>query len=97
MGNLSNYESFEVGRERMDRLRALGGVAQEIVNKMAMLSQEYNNYRVGLGGDVEDEAYSDASLSYMCDQLKPSLDALTEEQRGWLNIVLDSLGYVPKV
>ena len=98
MGNLSNYESNEVGKARMGRLRGFGSQMQDLVSKMYVLSAEYNNYRNELDpvADVEDIAYSDASLTYAVDQAKPTIDQLSVEERAWLDLVLDGLGYQPK-
>ena len=98
MGNLSNYESNEIGKARMDQLRAFGKQGQDIVNKMRQLAVSYNGYRALLDpvADAEDIVYSDASLDYMCDQLKPILDALSVDEKVWLDAVMDSLGYQPK-
>ena len=98
MGNLSNFESNEIGQKRMTELRAFGKQGQDIVNKMRQLAVSYNSYRGLLDPvlDAEDIVYSDASLDYMCDQLKPILDALSVDEKGWLDSVLDSLGYQPK-
>ena len=98
MGNLSNFESNEIGQKRMTELRAFGSQGQDIVNKMRQLAVSYNSYRAQLDpvADAEDIVYSDTSLDYMCDQLKPILDALSVDEKAWLDAVMDSLGFQPK-
>ncbi len=98
MGNLSNFESNEIGQKRMTELRAFGKQGQDIVNKMRQLAVSYNSYPALLDPvvDADDIVYSDASLDYMCDQRKPSLDALSVDEKAWLDAVMDSLGYQPK-
>lgn len=97
--NLSNYESQEIGKARMDQLRAHGKHMLDIVNKMYSLAVNYDGYRNALDpvADAEDIVYSDASLTYAVDQAKPIVDQLTVEQKAWLDLVMDGLGYEPKV
>lgn len=97
MGNLSNYESNEIGAARMATLRSHGASAKEIVQKMYSIAVEYNNYRNQLGDDAEDIAYSDSALAYMVSELQPILGNLSPEEKGWLDLVLDGLNYQPKV
>jgi hypothetical protein len=97
MGNLSNYESNEIGAARMATLRSHGAAAKEIVQKMYSIAVEYNNYRNQLGNDAEDIAYSDSALAYMVAELQPILGNLSPEEKGWLDLVLDGLNYQPKV
>ena len=98
MGNLSNYESNEIGQARMNRLRAMGNKVVSLVNSMYASAVEYNNYRVELDPveDAEDIAYSDAAFVYTADQAKPILDNLAVEEKAWLDAMLDALGYQPK-
>ena len=97
MGNLSNFESNEKGKARMEQLRQHGAKADGIVRGMYALAVEYNNYRESIADDVEDVQYSDASLTYMIGQLKPIVDGLTPEQRQWLDLVMAQLGFSPTV
>ena len=99
MGNLSNFESQEIGKARMEQLRAHGKHMLDIVNKMYSLAVNYNGYRNALDPveDAEDIAYSDASLVYAVDQAKPIVDQLDAEQKALLDLVMDGLGYEPKV
>ena len=97
MGNLSNYESNEIGQARMEILRGHGEAAKSIVQKMYSIAVEYNNYRNQLGNDAEDIAYSDSALAYMVSELQPILGNLSPEEKGWLDLVLDGLNYQPKV
>ena len=98
MGNLSNYESNEIGQARMGRLRSMGGKVVGLVNSMYAAAVEYNNYRVELDpvADADDIAYSDAAFVYTADQAKPVLDNLAPEEKAWLDAMLDALGYQPK-
>ena len=98
MGNLSNYESNEIGQARMNRLRAMGSKVVSLVNSMYASAVEYNNYRVELdpAADAEDIAYSDVAFVYTADQAKPILDNLAAEEKAWLDAMLDALGYQPK-
>ena len=98
MGSLDSFELNEIGQKRMTELRAFGKQGQDIVNKMRQLAVSYNGYRALLDPvvDADDIVYSDASLDYMCDQLKPILDALSVDEKVWLDAVMDSLGYQPK-
>ena len=95
MGNLANYESSEIGKQRMDTLRGHGAKADEIVRMMYALAVEYDNYRKSLDPveDAEDIQYSDESLTYMVQQLKPILDDLSADQKQWLDLVLSQLGF----
>lgn len=97
MGNLSNYESNEIGQARMETLRGFGGKCETVVNEMYRVAVEYNNFRTSISADVEDVAYSDQALVYMVGQLKPVIDSLNEEQKGWLDQVMGQLGYSPSV
>jgi hypothetical protein len=99
MGNLSNYESNEVGSRRMATLRGHGASAKKIVQQMYSIAVEYNNYRAALDpvADAEDIAYSDGALSYMVAELKPILDNLSPEEKAWLDMVLSGLGFQPIV
>jgi len=97
MGNLSNYESNEIGQARMEILRGHGEAAKSIVQQMYSIAVEYNNYRNSLSGDPEDIAYSDSALTYMVGELQPILGNLSAEEKAWLDLVLDGLGYQPKV
>ena len=97
MGNLSNFESNEKGKARMEQLRQHGMKADGIVRGMYALAVDYNNYRDSIADDVEDVQYSDASLTYMIGQLKPIVDGLTPEQRQWLDLVMAQLGFQPTV
>ena len=97
MGNLSNFESNEKGKARMEQLRAHGSKADDIVRGMYALAVEYNNYRDSIADDVEDVQYSDASLSFMIGELKPIVDSLNADQRQWLNLVMAQLGFSPTV
>ena len=99
MGNLSNYESNEIGQARMNRLRAMGNKVVSLVNSMYASAVEYNNYRVELDPveDAEDIAYSDAAFEYSVAECLPILEMLTAEQKAWLDVYLDGLGYQPKV
>ena len=98
MGNLSNYESNEIGQARMNRLRAMGNKVVSLVNSMYASAVEYNNYRVELDpvADADDIAYSDTAFVYTADQAKPILDNLAAEEKAWLDAMLDALGYQPK-
>jgi len=98
MGNLSNYESNEIGQARMNRLRAMGNKVVSLVNSMYASAVEYNNYRAELDPveDAEDIAYSDSAFVYTADQAKPILDNLAVEEKAWLDAMLDALGYQPK-
>jgi len=98
MGNLSNYESNEIGQARMNRLRAMGSKVVSLVNSMYASAVEYNNYRVELDpvADAEDIAYSDVAFVYTADQAKPILENLAAEEKAWLDAMLDALGYQPK-
>lgn len=97
MGNLSNFESNEKGKARMEQLRSHGAKADDIVRGMYALAVEYNNYRESIADDVEDVQYSDASLSFMIGELKPIVDSLLPEQRQWLDLVMAELGFSPTV
>jgi hypothetical protein len=96
MGNLSNYESNEIGQARMETLRGHGEAAKSIVQQMYSIAVEYNNYRNSLSGDTEDIAYSDSALTYMVGELQPILGNLSSDEKAWLDLVLDGLGYQPK-
>lgn len=99
MGNLSNFESNEVGGARMATLRGHGEAAKKIVQQMYSIAVEYNNYRAGLDPveDAEDIVYSDGALAYMVTELKPILDNLSPEEKAWLDMVLNGLGFQPIV
>ena len=97
MGNLSNFESNEKGKARMEQLRLQGEKADGIVRSMYALAVEYNNYRESISDDVEDVQYSDASLTFMVGELKPIVDSLNAEQRQWLDLVMAQLGFSPSV
>ena len=97
MGNLSNYESNEKGKARMEQLRLQGEKADGIVRGMYALAVDYNNYRESISDDVEDVQYSDASLAYMIGELKPIVDGLNADQRQWLDLVMAQLGFSPAV
>ena len=94
MGNLSNYESNEIGQARMEALRAMGDKCSEIVNMIYAVAVEYENYRDQLDpvADAEDITYSDQSLDYMCNELRPILEGLTTAQKARVNQVIASLG-----
>lgn len=94
MGNLSNYESSEIGKQRMDTLRAHGAKADEIVRKMYALAVEYHNFRESLDiSEIDDIDYCDKSLAHMSGELKVILEALAPAQKKWLDLVLEKLGY----
>ena len=99
MGNLSNYESNEIGKARMATLRGYGAQCTRIVNDMYKVAVEYHGFRESLDPvvDAEDIAYADASLSYMVTNLKPTIDGLTVDQKAWLDSVMNDLGYAPIV
>ena len=97
MGNLSNFESNEKGKARMEQLRLQGEKADGIVRSMYALAVEYNNYRESISDDVEDVQYSDASLTFMVGELKTIVDSLNADQRQWLDLVMAQLGFSPSV
>ena len=94
MGNLSNYESNEIGQARMEALRAMGAKCGDVVNMIYAVAVEYENYRDQLDpvADAEDIIYSDQSLDYMCNELAPILSGLTDAQKARVNQVIASLG-----
>ena len=92
MGHLADYASSEIGQERMMKLRASGDACKMIVEHIYSTAVDYDNYRQSLNGDAEDEKFSDDSLAAMCDDLKPILDALTTDQKKWVNLVFAGLG-----
>jgi|TARA_R100000149_G_scaffold32876_1_gene12609 hypothetical protein len=94
MGNLSNFESNEIGQARMESLRDAGDKCKSIVNMIYAVAVEYENFRDSLDPveDAEDIAYSDQSLDYMCNELRPILEGLTDAQKARVNQVIASLG-----
>ena len=98
MGNLSNFESTEIGKERMDTLRRFGGDAKRLCDGMYQLAAGYESFRSQLDEtiDAEDIAYSDAAFEYSVAECLPVLEMLTAEQKAWLDVYLDGLGYQPK-
>lgn len=99
MGNISNYESTEIGKERMLTLRVFGDDAKRIVDMMYQLASSYEAFRSGLDpeADAGDIVYSDSSLDYSVSECLPVLEMMTEEQKVWLDRYLLGLGYQPKV
>ena len=94
MGNLANYESSEIGKQRMEVLRVHAKTADEICRKMYRLAVEYHNFRESLDiSEIDDIDYCDKSLAHMSEELKPILDALAPAQKKWLDLVLEQLGY----
>ena len=98
MGNISNFESNEVGKERLTTLRRYGGDAKKIVDMMYQLSSGYEAFRSGLDpeADAGDIVYSDSAFDYSVSECLPVLEMMTEEQKVWLERYLDGLGYEPK-
>jgi hypothetical protein len=98
MGNLSNYESNEIGKARMDTLRRFGGDAERLCDGLYQLAAGYNGFRAGLNPaeDAEDISYCDSSFDYSVAQCLPKLEMLTVEERVWLVRFLDGLGFIPK-
>ena len=98
MGNISNFESNEVGKERLTTLRRYGGDAKKIVDMMYQLSSGYEAFRSGLDpeADAGDIGYSDSAFDYSVSECLPVLEMMTEEQKVWLDRYLDGLGYEPK-
>ena len=99
MGNISNFESNEVGKERLTTLRRYGGDAKKIVDMMYQLSSGYEAFRSGLDpeSDVGDIVYSDSAFDFSVSECLPVLEMMTDEQKVWLDRYLDGLGYQPKV
>lgn len=99
MGNISNYESNEVGKERLGTLRRYGGDAKKIVDMMYQLSSGYEAFRSKLDpeSDAGDIVYSDAAFDFSVEECLPVLEMMTDEQKVWLDRYLDKLGYQPKV
>ena len=94
MGNLANYESSEIGKQRMEILRGHAKTADEIVRKMYALAVEYHNFRESLDiSEIDDIDYCDKSLTHMSGELKVILDALAPAQKKWLDLVLEQLGF----
>lgn len=98
MGNISNYESTEIGKERMLTLRVFGDDVKRIIDQIYQLSSSYEAYRSKLDpeADLGDIEYSDASLDYSVAEVKPTLDMLTPEEKVWLDKFMDGLGYKVK-
>lgn len=94
MGSLADYQSSEQGQGRMDTIRAQGANVEQIVDSIATLAVEYDNYRKSLDPvvDADDIAFSDASLTQMCSDLSPKFAVLTTDQKGWVNQVIAGLG-----
>ncbi len=99
MGNISNFESNEVGKERLTTLRRYGGDAKKICDMMFQLASGYEAFRSGLDpeADAGDIVYSDSAFDYSVSECLPVLEMLTEEQKVWLDRYLLGLGYQPKV
>ena len=99
MGNISNFESNEVGKERLGTLRRYGGDAKKICDMMFQLASGYEAFRSGLDpeADAGDIVYSDSAFDYSVSECLPVLEMLTEEQKVWLDRYLLGLGYQPKV
>ncbi len=98
MGNISNFESNEVGKERLGTLRRYGGDAKKIVDMMYQLSSGYEAFRSGLDpeADAGDIVYSDSAFDFSVSECLPVLEMMTDEQKVWLDRYLDGLGYEPK-
>ena len=98
MGNISNFESNEVGKERLTTLRRYGGDAKKIVDMMYQLSSGYEAFRSGLDpeADAGDIVYSDSAFDFSVSECLPVLEMMTDEQKVWLDGYLDGLGYEPK-
>ena len=98
MGNLSNYESNEIGKARMDTLRRFGGDAKRLCDGMYQLAAGYDSFRSQLDptSDAEDILYSDSAFDFSVSECLPTLEMLTAEQKVWLDRYLDGLGYQPK-
>ena len=99
MGNLSNYESTEIGKSRMGQLRGFGGQAKGVADSMYALAAGYEGFRSQLDPveDAEDIAYSDSAFDFSVLQCLPVLEMLTPEQKVYFDRYLDGLGYQPKV
>ena len=98
MGNISNFESNEVGKVRLTTLRRYGGDAKKIVDMMYPLSSGYEAFRSGLDpeADAGDIVYSDSAFDFSVSECLPVLEMMTDEQKVWLDRYLDGLGYEPK-
>ena len=98
MSNISNFESNEVGKERLGMLRRYGGDAKKIVDMMYQLASGYEAFRSGLDPETDagDIVYSDSAFDYSVSECLPVLEMMTEEQKVWLDRYLDGLGYQPK-
>lgn len=98
MGNLSNFESTEIGQARMNQLRGFGGQAKGVADSMYALAAGYEGFRSQLDEtiDAEDIAYSDAAFDISVAECLPVLEMLTPEQKVYFDRFLDGLGYQPK-
>ena len=96
MGKLQQAQDVEAGKASLEELRGYGGSMDSIVDSIKQLAMNYELYRTNLV-DAEDVAYADAALAYAIAQNKPKFDALSAEQKSWVDFAFDGLGYQPKV
>jgi len=96
MGKLQQAQDVEAGKASLEELRGYGGSMDSIVDAIKQLAMNYEQYRSNLE-DAEDVAYADAALAYAIAQNKPKFDALSAEQKAWVDFAFDGLGYQPKV
>ncbi len=96
MGSFKNTVENKQAEPLFDRYQAIGNTAWSIVDQIQALGVQYAQLRsdIAAGGDAEDTAVADAGFDLTVAQAALKFDALTEEQRAWVDKFFEQLGYV---